>query len=54
MIKTVVRGLRWSPKKIDNLYVDHYDHHGIIYWYQDAVQVNKELKAAYSKNGKNG
>jgi len=44
MIKSVVREFHFKPKDIDDLFLDENDYHGIIYWYKDAVQVNKELK----------
>lgn len=48
VIKSVVWEFKWSPKEIDELYIDDIDHHGLIYWYNHAVEMEKK------HNKKNG
>lgn len=45
MIKTVARQYHWSPSEIGKLYLDDWDYLGLEYWYNDAAQIDKELKA---------
>lgn len=42
-IKTVVRAHHWPPDVIDKLYNDGQDHHGIDFWYYDALECDKEI-----------
>jgi len=44
MVKTVVREFKWPPTVIDNLFVDDVDYKGLIFWYNDVAQVQKEIK----------
>lgn len=44
MIKSVVRTFQWTPEVIDNLYFDDIDYHGLIFWYNDVIEVSKEIK----------
>jgi len=44
MIKSVVREHHWTPDKIDSLYLDSRDHHGLEYWYNDVKEVSASLK----------
>jgi hypothetical protein len=44
MIKTVVREHHWTPDRVDQLYVDEVDHHGIEFWYNDIKEVHNKLK----------
>jgi hypothetical protein len=43
MTKSVVREFHWTPDFVDLLYIDDRDIHGLIYWYNDIVEMNKEL-----------
>ena len=49
MIRSVVRDSKWIPEVIDNLFVDKQDHHGLLFWYYDLIEVHKELKASQKK-----
>lgn len=49
MIKSVVREHKWIPEVIDKLFLDDYDHRGLLYWYNDIDEVNKELKKKSKK-----
>lgn len=51
MIKTVVREHKWAPDKIDALFVDSEDYHGLIYWYDDVVHCIKSAEAKYKNGG---
>jgi hypothetical protein len=44
MVKTVVRYHHWTPETVLNLYLDDTDFFGLIYWYNDVVQVLEELE----------
>ena len=44
MVKSVVREFKYTPKDIDELYLDEIDYHGLIFWYNDVLQIQKDLK----------
>ena len=44
MLKSVVREFNFTPKDIDDMYLDDQNYHGIIYWYNDVLQIEKDLK----------
>lgn len=44
MLKSIVREYKFTPKDIDDLYLDDENYHGLIYWYNDVLQINKDLK----------
>ena len=44
MIWSVVREHHWPPEVIDGLYLDSADHFGLEFWYDDLIEVHKELK----------
>jgi hypothetical protein len=43
MIKSVVREHNWSPDIVGDLFFDSIDYKGLEFWYNDVVQVSKEL-----------
>ncbi len=43
MIKTVVREHHWPPHIIKELYLDNEDYQGLEYWYEDVIEVSKDL-----------
>lgn len=46
MLKTVGRSYPWaSPDKLDEMYCDDLDHHGLEYWYKDVEEQNKQAQA---------
>ncbi len=45
MIKSVVREHHWPPHVIESLYHDGIDFFGLKYWYDDIIEVDKELKS---------
>jgi len=47
VITSVVRHTRFTPEIIDKLYFDEIDHHGIMYWYNDAELYAKQLKESF-------
>ena len=49
MIRSVVREYKWSPSVIGDLYFDSEDYKGLIFWYEDIVQVHKELEPKIKK-----
>lgn len=34
----------WTPKTISKMYVDDYDFKGLVYWYNELVRINKQMK----------
>ena len=44
MIKSVARQYHWPPDKIESLYVDDTDFFGLEYWYNDALEIEKEIR----------
>tara|TARA_R110002167_G_scaffold110087_4_gene280347 strand:+ start:10850 stop:10987 length:138 start_codon:yes stop_codon:yes gene_type:complete len=45
-VKTVVREFKWEPSVIDDMFIDDADYKGIKYWYDDIIDVHKQLKKA--------
>jgi hypothetical protein len=43
-VKTVVREFKWDHKTIDDMFIDDVDYRSIMYWYDDLVEVHKQLK----------
>lgn len=48
-IRSIVREYKWPPHVIDELYVDDIDHHGLIFWYNDVLDMHEQLKKQNSK-----
>lgn len=44
MVKSVVREHHWAPSEVGALYFDYQDYYGLIYWYEDVKEVDKELR----------
>ena len=44
IIKSVVREYHFTPETIDDLFMDDVDYHGLLFWYDDTLQIQKELK----------
>jgi len=44
MIKSVVRSFHWTCRDIESLYLDDADFLSLGYWYNDIIEVEKELK----------
>jgi len=49
MVKTIIREYNWTPEIIDKMYLDDWDYHGIIWHYNDIVEVNKEIQKSIKK-----
>lgn len=49
MIKSVVREHHFTPDVIDALFFDAQDHRGLEFWYNDIVQVHKEMNDSLKK-----
>ncbi|NCX55601.1 MAG: hypothetical protein EBW87_00160 [Burkholderiaceae bacterium] len=49
IIKTIVRQYHWSPAQIGDLFFDREDYYGIMYWHDDAVEVNREMESLMPK-----
>lgn len=53
VIKTVGRSYSWaSPNTIKEMYCDDDDYHGLMYWYKDVEEQNKELESKVPKKKK--
>jgi hypothetical protein len=44
MVKTVARGRGWTPDVIGELYLDNVGFQGLVFWYDDVIQENEDLK----------
>lgn len=42
MIKSVVREHKWLPKDLGSLFIDEQDYRGLIYWYDDVIEMHKK------------
>ncbi len=49
MFVSLVRENHWPPSVLEGLFFDREDYLGLIFWYEDLLEVNDELK---KKNGK--
>jgi len=45
----VVREHHWQPQILSEMYLDDQDHRGVVFWYNDIVEVNKEMKTQNKK-----
>ena len=45
MVASVVRSYHWTPRQIDEMYLDDEDYYGLEYWYNDVMEVSDELKS---------
>jgi len=43
-IKTVVRQHHWTPEQIKGQYLDDIDLCGLMYWYNDTIEMIKEME----------
>lgn len=41
MVKSVVRQFNWQPYVIETLFLDDVDYNGLVYWYNDVIELNK-------------
>ncbi len=44
MISNVVREFHWEPAVIDRLFLDALDHHGLEYWSDNVIAMNKDIQ----------
>ena len=44
MIVSIARNYYWTPDEIEKLFVDRIDYKGLVYWYDDAREMQKEIK----------
>ncbi len=44
MIISVVREYKWPPRLVGGLFIDREDYLGLMFWYDDIVDVTKQLK----------
>ena len=52
VIVSIVREHHWSPEVIGNLHYEYGDYESLMYWYNDIVKVQDELKKEASKSKK--
>lgn len=43
MVKSIVREHHWTPTEINAMFIDSIDFEGIEFWYNDGLEVSKEL-----------
>jgi len=41
---TIARVYKWTPKEIEQLFIDGYDHNSLEFWVDDAQKYVKEIK----------
>jgi hypothetical protein len=46
MIKGIVRIYHFPPSEFLDMYTDDIDEQGIVFWYKDAVEYQKEINKA--------
>jgi hypothetical protein len=44
MIMSIVDYHHWSPKIIEKMYCDDYDFKGLVFWYDELIRINKQIK----------
>lgn len=44
MMVSVAREFKWSPGILGDLFFDDQDYKGLIFWYKDVEEMNKQLK----------
>lgn len=44
MMASVAREFKWSPDILGDLFFDAEDYQGLEYWYNDIVEMHKQLK----------
>lgn len=49
MIKSVVRQYNWSPEIVGKLKLDDLDYKGLLYWYNDCKEIEKQIEEAKTK-----
>lgn len=49
VVKTIIRTYEWPPSEIGGLFFDRIDYEGLLYWYDDAIEMNKEIKSQMPK-----
>ena len=43
IVKTIVNEFHWTPTYIDSLYCDDIDHYGLLYWYNNILEMHKKI-----------
>ena len=44
VIKSLVRFHHWTPQQLSEMYIDDEDYLGLLYWYEDLKDYDKEVK----------
>jgi hypothetical protein len=45
----IVREQHWAPEQVGALYFDGQDYQGLLFWYNDVIEVQRQIKAATKK-----
>lgn len=43
MMKSIARVFHYSPFEMEQMYLDEIDHLGLIFWYNDSIEFQKEI-----------
>lgn len=43
IIRSIVREHHWTPDTIDRFYFDYIDHHGLLFWFEDLQEMDKQI-----------
>jgi len=49
VVKTIARTYNWPPSEIGGFFFDRIDYMGLLYWFDDALQMNAETKTLMHK-----
>ena len=49
VIKTIARTYNWPPSEIGGFFFDRMDYMGLLFWYDDALEMDKEMKTQVPK-----
>lgn len=52
VVKTITREHHWHPDIISGLFHDGIDRFGLLWWYNDILEANKELKESLKDKNK--
>ena len=44
MVISVVRNHHFTPDVIDGFFLDDIDYHGLLFWYEEAREIEKSMK----------
>jgi hypothetical protein len=52
MVKSIARTFHWPPNVLGGLFIDDWDMHGLVFWYNDTKDQVREIEASRKKKDK--